>query len=66
MLYSFFPPRAGIRQYWRDFDSLERCARSAPHKIWWQNFVKNSGGTGFWHETYFMRVQPALSEGDLS
>ncbi len=55
LLFSLFPPHAGMRQYWRDFDSLERWARSEPHQIWWQNFVKDSGGTGFWHETYFMR-----------
>jgi hypothetical protein len=24
MLFSLFPPHAGMRQYWRDFDSLER------------------------------------------
>ena len=44
-----------MRQYWRDFDALERWARSAPHRDWWQGFLKDSGGTGFWHETYFMR-----------
>ncbi|MBV9180101.1 MAG: DUF4188 domain-containing protein, partial [Acidobacteria bacterium] len=22
---------------------------------WWQSFLKDSGGTGFWHETYFRR-----------
>jgi tRNA(adenine34) deaminase len=42
-------------QYWRDWDSLERWARSEPHRIWWQQFLKDTGGTGFWHETYFMR-----------
>jgi hypothetical protein len=55
MVYSLFPPHLGMRQYWRDFDSLERWARSKPHQIWWQEFVKDSGGTGFWHETYFVR-----------
>lgn len=45
----------GMRQYWRDFDSLERWARSAPHREWWQTFIRNTGGTGFWHETYFIR-----------
>lgn len=45
----------GMRQYWRDFDSMERWARSLPHKQWWQQFLRDSGGTGFWHETYFMR-----------
>src|SRR5262245_59146510 len=52
---SFFPMHAGMRQYWRDWDALERWARSEPHRIWWQNFLKDSGGTGFWHETYFLR-----------
>ncbi len=55
MVYSLFPPHAGMRQYWRDFDALERWARSEPHRQWWQQFVADSGGTGFWHETYFVR-----------
>ncbi len=55
IIYSLFPVHAGMRQYWRDFQSLETWSRSEPHKIWWQNFVRDSGGTGFWHETYFMR-----------
>ena len=55
VFYSLFPLNAGMRQYWRDFDSLEKWARSEPHKLWWQEFVRDSGGTGFWHETYFMR-----------
>lgn len=50
----FSPRHLGMRQYWRDFDALERWARSEPHRQWWQGFVKDSGGTGFWHETYFM------------
>ena len=29
--------------------------RSDPHRQWWQSFLKDSGGTGFWHETYFRR-----------
>lgn len=45
----------GMRQYWRDFQSLEKWTRSAPHRLWWQKFLKDAGGTGFWHETYFMR-----------
>ena len=45
----------GMRQYWRDFDSLERWARSRPHQDWWRAFLRDSGGTGFWHEAYFMR-----------
>ena len=47
-------PHLGMRQYWRDLESLERWTRSEPHKLWWQGFLKDSGGTGFWHETYFM------------
>jgi hypothetical protein len=55
LIFSILPMHAGMRQYWRDWDSLEKWARSEPHRIWWQNFLKDSGGTGFWHETYFMR-----------
>src|SRR5215469_14943818 len=55
LMYSLFPPHAGMRQYWRDFESLERWARSLPHRGWWQTFLRDSAGTGFWHETYFMR-----------
>jgi len=54
-LWSLFPPHAGIRQYWRDFASLETWSRSDPHRLWWKNFLRDSAGTGFWHETYFMR-----------
>ena len=55
MLFSLFPPHLGMRQYWRDFESLEKWARSEPHRQWWKQFLHDSGGTGFWHETYFMR-----------
>ncbi len=54
-IFSLFPPHVGMRQYWRDFDALERWSRSEPHMQWWKAFLRNSGGTGFWHETYFMR-----------
>ncbi len=54
MLFSLFPPHALMRQYWRNFDSLEAWARSEPHRLWWHEFLRNSGGTGFWHEAYFM------------
>jgi hypothetical protein len=55
LMFSLLPPHLGMRQYWRDFDALERWARSEPHRQWWQSFVRDSGGTGFWHETYFVR-----------
>jgi hypothetical protein len=45
----------GMRQYWRDFESLEAWTRSEPHRVWWKEFLRDSGGTGFWHETYSMR-----------
>ena len=53
--FSLIPPHVGMRQYWRDFESLESWARSEPHQLWWKQFLRNSGGTGFWHETYFLR-----------
>jgi len=55
LTYSLFPPHIGMRQYWQDFDSLEAWARSDPHRGWWQQFLKDSQGTGFWHEAYFMK-----------
>jgi hypothetical protein len=55
VIYSIFPMHVGMRQYWRDYHSLERWTRSEPHLLWWKQFLSNSGGTGFWHETYFMR-----------
>ena len=51
-VFSLFPMHVGMRQYWRDMESLLRWSRSEPHRKWWQQFLKDSGGTGFWHETY--------------
>jgi hypothetical protein len=55
MIFSVFPLHVGMRQYWRDFESLERWTRSEPHGQWWKTFLRDSGGTGFWHETYALR-----------
>jgi hypothetical protein len=55
LIFSLWPFHIGMRQYWRDFETLEAWTRSQPHREWWQNFLRDSGGTGFWHETYFMR-----------
>ncbi len=33
---------------------MEAWTRSPPHREWWKQFLKDSGGTGFWHETYCM------------
>jgi hypothetical protein len=52
-MFSIFPMHVGMRQYWRDVDSLLKWTRSDPHRQWWKDFLKDSGGTGFWHETYF-------------
>lgn len=55
IIYSVFPLHVGMRWYWRDFECMEKWARSEAHRRWWQDFLRSSGGTGFWHETYFMR-----------
>ncbi len=55
LIYSLFPMHAGMRQYWRDMESLLAWTRSDPHRQWWKNFLRDSGGTGFWHETYLMQ-----------
>jgi hypothetical protein len=54
-VFSLFPMHVGMRQYWRDMDSLMGWTRSEPHRAWWKRFLKDSGGTGFWHETYLMQ-----------
>jgi hypothetical protein len=54
-IFSLIPLHIGMRQYWRDFDTLEAWSRSTPHREWWQTFLRASSGTGFWHEAYFMR-----------
>jgi len=55
VVYSLFPAHVGMRQYWRDMESLLAWSRSQPHREWWKTFLRDSGGTGFWHETYLMQ-----------
>jgi hypothetical protein len=55
MAFSLLPRHLGMRQYWRDLDALERWTRELPHQQWWKDFLRDSAGTGFWHETYLMR-----------
>ena len=55
LYYSLFPMHVGMRQYWSDMDSLLAWTRSEPHRLWWNDFLRDSGGTGFWHETYLRR-----------
>ena len=54
-VFSIFPMHAGMRQYWRDPETLLAWTRSQPHREWWKNFLRDSRGTGFWHETYFIQ-----------
>ena len=45
-----------MRQYWRDYDSLERMVpRTLRRSRSGGRFIRESGGTGFWHEAYYMR-----------
>jgi hypothetical protein len=53
LTFSKDPLHVGMRQYWRDFDSLEAWALTLPHKEWWTDYLRDRGGTSFWHETYF-------------
>ena len=55
VFFSVYPLHVGMRQYWRDFQALESWSRSLPHQEWWKEFLRDSGGVGFWHETYFIR-----------
>ena len=51
-LFSLLPPHLGMRQYWRDLESLEAWTREGLHRGWWTSFLKDPKGTSFWHETY--------------
>jgi hypothetical protein len=55
LTYAQEPLHVGMRQYWRDFESLEAWSLALPHKQWWTDFLRDRGGTSFWHETYFRR-----------
>jgi 3-oxoacyl-[acyl-carrier protein] reductase len=54
-VFGLLPLHVGIRQYWRDFDALERWVRTEPHRSWWRELLRGGSRTAFWHETYFMR-----------
>jgi hypothetical protein len=66
IIYSLYPLHVGMRWYWKDFEHMERWTRSEPHRLWWQKFLRDSGGTGFWHETYFMRGGMEAIYGDVN
>lgn len=50
LLFGFF--HIGMRQYWRDYATMEAWSRSLPHADWWRNFMINPQGIGLWHEIY--------------
>lgn len=61
----FYWRGAGLVQYWRSFEDLERFARnpSDTHLAAWQRFnraVGSDGSVGIWHETYL--IQPGNYE----
>jgi hypothetical protein len=65
LLFSLYPLHLGIRQYWQNFESLERWARASVHGGWWKNFVEKPTGYGLWHETYFIRGGMEAIYGDV-
>src|SRR6266545_3076529 len=68
LTWGLSPPHLGMRQYWRDFNALERWARSKPRADWWRALLADAAGVGFWHETYFAGDgggAPAVSEQEF-
>lgn len=55
IIMSLFPFHVAMRQYWRDFESLEKWTRELPHMDWWKDFLARPRGVSFWHETYCIR-----------
>ncbi|QJW90545.1 DUF4188 domain-containing protein [Spirosoma taeanense] len=55
LFFGFAPLHLGMRQYWRDFESMENWTRALPHQGWWKDFMKDPQGTRFWHEAYCMK-----------
>jgi len=52
LFFSILPLQVGFRQYWRDLESMLVFTKAQMHDGWWQEFLRDPGGTGFWHETY--------------
>lgn len=50
-----YMPHFGMRQYWRDFDSLELWTRYSEHGKWWGKMARSTGGTMIWHESFAMQ-----------
>src|SRR5579862_3873383 len=49
----FTPQCASIGLIWNPWRLGARSTMS--HQKWWKDFLRDPGGTGFWHETYFRR-----------
>ena len=55
LFFGLVPLHIGMRQYWRDLESLERWTREGLHRGWWTSFLKDPKETSFWHETYRLK-----------
>src|SRR5258708_35017905 len=44
VIFSLFPMHAGMRQYWRDFQSLERGWAPAAHILFCEKILRESRG----------------------
>src|SRR5580692_3354171 len=61
IFYSLFPLHLGMRQYWRDFDSLERFTRTDTHREWWKQFFARH-----WGDLDFVELAPLRGPLELS
>ena len=55
LAHEFFllgPFHVCFRQYWADLDCLHEFTHARLHADWWKSFGRDTGGGGFWHETY--------------
>ena len=47
IIFSLFPLHIGMRWYWKDFATIERWARSEPHRICGKTSCAVPAGPGF-------------------
>jgi hypothetical protein len=67
IFYSLFPLQVGMRQYWRDFESLERFTRAEPIVNGGSSFCKTlgelaSGTNSILHGAVLKRSTPMSSD----
>src|SRR2546430_14840701 len=53
--YGEDPPHVGMRQYWRDLDSMLAWAVTLPHKQWGSDYLRDRGGASVWDATHLPR-----------